>query len=124
MSLGWILLGVLAVWRMTHMLQAEDGPWDLSLRVRRAAGSSFFGRLLDCFHCLSLWMALPVALLMKPGWRQGLLLWLGLSGGAILIERTTVPPTPFKEDPSEEESDVLLRKAEAAARPGPGSNEA
>jgi len=124
MSLGWIVLGVSAVWRMTHMLQAEDGPWDLSLRVRRAAGSSFFGRLLDCFHCLSLWMALPVALLMKPGWRQGLLLWLGLSGGAILIERTTVPSTPFKEDPSEEESDVLLRKAEAAARPGPGSNEA
>lgn len=25
-------LAVLCVWRLTHLLQAEDGPWDLVIR--------------------------------------------------------------------------------------------
>jgi hypothetical protein len=118
MSLVGVLVGVLTVWRVTHLLQAEDGPWDLSLRLRRAAGAGFGGRLLDCFHCLSLWAALPAALLLRPGWPEGVLLWLGLSGGAILLERVTTPAAPFREDPSPEEPHVLLRKDEAATRGG------
>src|SRR5437773_3849614 len=48
---------VLGVWRITHLLWGEDGPGDIFVRVRRLAGKSFFGRLLDCFYCLSLWVA-------------------------------------------------------------------
>ena len=29
MDLYWLVLGALAVWRLTHLLQAEDGPADL-----------------------------------------------------------------------------------------------
>ncbi|MBC8076903.1 MAG: DUF1360 domain-containing protein [Chloroflexales bacterium] len=101
MSLVTVVLGVLAVWRLTHLLGAEDGPWHVLARVRRAAGSGFWGQLLDCFYCLSLWVALPVALLLATGWREGIALWLGLSGGAILIERATTPPATFIEDPKE-----------------------
>jgi hypothetical protein len=89
MDFYWLVLGVLGVWRITHLLQAEDGPWDVSVRLRRAAGDGFLGGVLDCFACASLWVAAPFALVLGDGWLQGLLLWLALSGGAILLERAT-----------------------------------
>jgi hypothetical protein len=115
MSLVGVVLGVLAVWRVTHLLQAEDGPWGLSLRLRRVAGTGFWGQLLDCFYCLSLWVALPAALVLGSGWREWVLLWLGLSGGASLLERATTPVASFVEDPKEEEAHAMLRRDEAAA---------
>jgi hypothetical protein len=48
-----LLLGILAVWRITHLLNAEDGPWEVVVRLRRIAGEGFWGQLLDCFYCLS-----------------------------------------------------------------------
>src|ERR1700721_1770827 len=57
----WFILSVLCVWRVTHLLQAEDGPADLLVRLRRMAGRGFAGKLLDCFYCLSLWVAFPLA---------------------------------------------------------------
>jgi hypothetical protein len=87
-----LLLAVLCTWRLTHLLQAEDGPWDISVRIRRAAGDGFFGRLLDCFYCLSLWIALPLAWLIHQDAIALALMWPALSGGAILLERATAPP--------------------------------
>jgi hypothetical protein len=124
MSLAGVVLGVLAVWRVTHLLQAEDGPWDLVLRLRRAVGTSFWGRLLDCFYCLSLWVAIPAALVMGNGWREGVLLWLGLSGGAILLEQATTPAPSFLEGHAKEEPDVLLRTEETAPHRGDESRQA
>ncbi len=88
-NIYWLLLGVLAVWRITHLIQAEDGPWDLVARLRARAGTSSVGQLMDCFYCLSLWIALPFALLLGGTWLQELLLWPALSAGAILLERVT-----------------------------------
>jgi hypothetical protein len=78
------LLGTLSVWRITHLLHAEDGPWEAVVWLRRLAGDGFWGQLLDCFYCLSVWIAAPIAVLLgrKPGER--VLLWLALSAGAIL----------------------------------------
>ena len=90
----WWILGILAVWRVTHLLNAEDGPWDLLVRMRRLAGQGFFGRLLDCFYCLSLWVAIPFAWLLATDWKELLFLWLAFSGGAILLERLTRPKWP------------------------------
>ena len=99
----WVALGILAVWRATHLLNAEDGPADLLVRFRRLAGAGFWGKLLDCFYCLSLWVAAPFAVWLAQGWRHGLLLWLALSGAAILLERMTgglrpPPVAPYVED--------------------------
>jgi Protein of unknown function (DUF1360) len=91
MKFYWLLLGALAVWRVTHLLAGEDGPWDLVLRLRQAAGSGFWGRLMDCFYCVSVWVALPFAFGLGESWREGLLLWPALSGAAILLERATGP---------------------------------
>lgn len=90
-----LLLGALAVWRITHLLQAEDGPWDVVVRLRAWAGDSPVGRAMDCFYCLSLWIALPCALLLGAagaGWLEQLLLWPALSAAAILLERATGQP--------------------------------
>ncbi len=84
-----LILGILCVWRITHLLQAEDGPWDLMVRLRRAVGTGFWGGLLDCFHCLSLWIAAPFAYLLGEAAVERLLLWPALSAGAILLERAT-----------------------------------
>ena len=91
MRFYWLVLGALAVWRITHLLANEDGPWDLILRLRKLVGSGFWGQLMDCFYCLSLWVALPFAFVIAADWREGLLLWPALSGAAILLERATAP---------------------------------
>jgi hypothetical protein len=84
-----LLIGVLFVWRITHLLQAEDGPGELVVALRRRAGPGFWGQLLDCFYCLSVWVAAPVALAQGASTRQRFLLWPALSAGAILLERVT-----------------------------------
>jgi hypothetical protein len=109
----WLIIGTLAVWRVTHLVVAEDGPWHAFARLRRRAGEGVFGQLLDCFYCSSLWIAAPAAWLIGGGWRERAFLWLALSGGAILLERATtaaapVPPAAYREDP--EEHDGMLRK--------------
>ena len=93
MDFYWLVLGVLVVWRVTHLLSAEDGPWDIVIRLRKKAGEGTLGKLLDCFYCLSLWVAAPLALLLGSGWPERLLLWPALSAGAILIERVMSPET-------------------------------
>jgi len=81
-----LVLGSLAVWRVTHLFNAEDGPFDLVVRLRRLAGAGIVGRLLDCFYCLSLWVAIPFALLLEDTFGQRVLLWLALSGAALLLQ--------------------------------------
>src|SRR5262245_45636133 len=109
MQAYWLILGVLAAWRITHLLQAEDGPWRAVAGLRRRAGAGFWGELLDCFYCLSLWVALPLALLLGTGWGERLLLWPALSAGAILLERfvpaspTSPPAAVYVEDVEKEE---------------------
>ena len=123
MTFYWLVLGVLGVWRVTHLLHAEDGPWDLLVRVRRRVGNGFWGALLDCFYCLSLWVAIPFALLLGQGWKERLLLWPALSGGAILLERATARPEArapdvYVEDPAvyveAEENPNVLRQGKTA----------
>jgi hypothetical protein len=100
-------LGLLVVWRITHLLQAEDGPGDVLVHLRRRAGEGFWGKLLDCFYCLSIWVAAPLALVLGKCLGERALLWPSLSAGAILLERFTNPslrvaPATFTEDSPEE----------------------
>ena len=121
MSFLQFTLSTLAVWRLTHLLQAEDGPWDLVFRLRRRAGDGFFGALLDCFYCLSLWIAVPFAARLSATIGEGLIVWLALSGAAILLQRFTdgfAAPTPVANLGAsnlviEDENHVMLRKKES-----------
>jgi len=105
MKIYRLVLGVLTTWRITHLFYAEDGPWDVSVRLRRTAGDSVWGKLLDCFYCLSLWVAAPVGFLLGKCWRERVFLWCSLSAGASLLEQATnpairIPPASFAEDPA------------------------
>ncbi|MGC2415423.1 MAG: hypothetical protein WA459_22350 [Stellaceae bacterium] len=84
-----LVLASLSVWRLTHLLNAEDGPGAILAWLRAAAEDGIWGGLLDCFNCLSLWIAVPFGLIIGAGWGEKLLLWLGLSAAAILLERMT-----------------------------------
>ncbi|MDR3771858.1 MAG: hypothetical protein P4L26_00845 [Terracidiphilus sp.] len=83
------VLCALALWRVTHLLAEEDGPWDLIVRLRAGLGSGMFGRLMDCFYCLSLWLSLPLAIWLSSGWIGLLVNWQALSGAACLLEKAT-----------------------------------
>lgn len=92
----------LAVWRITHLFSKEDGPFYLIFHLRKKAGVGFFGSLLDCFYCLSLWIALPFGFWLGNNWKEICLLWIALSGAACLLEKLTIknesPKSPFFED--------------------------
>jgi hypothetical protein len=98
MSLALVLVGMFAVWRATHFLHAEDGPWKLAAKLRNAASGGIFAGPFECFYCLSLWVSVPVSALLANGWSDGILLWLGLSGGAIALERVLPAEARYFED--------------------------
>lgn len=91
--------GTLAVWRVTHMLHFENGPWNWFGRLRTAVARLLRTDLFDCFYCLSLWTALPFAILLSRGVREGVVFWLALSGGAIVIERLLPVEAVWEEEP-------------------------
>jgi uncharacterized protein DUF1360 len=85
-ALLWFGLSIMAVWRVTHLLHVEDGPWGILRRGRDVAIRLGGGELLDCFFCLSLWTSAPVALWLESEWPPRVVVWLALSAGAILLE--------------------------------------
>jgi hypothetical protein len=87
-----LVLAVLAVWRVSHLLAREDGPGQVLARLRARLGWGFWGRLMDCFYCLSVWVAAPLAPFVAHGPAQVLVAWLALSGGACLLERLGAAP--------------------------------
>jgi len=131
---GYLLvLGVLGVWRVTHLLHAEDGPGDVVVRLRQRVGHGILGKAMDCFKCRSLWVAAPFALLLGDDYVERGLLWPALSGAAIVVEgavRRLMPAeAAWAEDPAPldprfqvEQGDVQLRKSEATTG-GPGNGQ-
>jgi hypothetical protein len=105
------VLAILATWRVTHLLASEDGPADLIVRFRALLGKSVAGSLMDCFNCVSLWIAAPAALFVSRTLGEWFFSWLALSGGACLLERfghesAVIEPVP---QPFEGELDHVLR---------------
>ena len=87
-----VLVTALCVWRLTHLVVAEDGPWRAVARFRRLAAHVLPTGLLDCFYCTSLWLAIPFAIGCADGWRGQLMLALAASAGAILLDRISTRP--------------------------------
>jgi hypothetical protein len=117
---GWVngvfILGILGVWRITHLLHAEDGPGQIMVKLRRAAGDGVLGQAMDCFQCSSLWIAAPFAVLIGQGWLERALLWPALSAGAITLDVILQRLEPagvryFEDEPEQEKSHVQLWEA-------------
>jgi hypothetical protein len=105
------VLAVLATWRVTHLLASEDGPADIIVRFRALLGQSIVGKLMDCFNCLSLWIAALAALFVSRRPVEWLFCWLALSGGACLLERMGQEPVVIQpmSQPSEGDINNVLR---------------
>ena len=101
------VLAVLATWRLTHLLASEDGPADALVRFRAWLGESLAGNLMDCFNCLSLWIAAPAALFVSQAPLEWMFCWLAVSGAACLLERLGQPPVIISS--TEGESNDVLR---------------
>jgi hypothetical protein len=100
MNILYLILSVFAVWRITHLLNKEDGPFDVIFHIRKKAGESFIGKMLDCFYCLSIWIALPFGLWLGTNWIEKILVWLALSGAAALLEQATSGKDKDNETPT------------------------
>jgi hypothetical protein len=99
------LLAALATWRVTHLLANEDGPGDVVFHLRRSLGASWIGGLMDCFACLSFWVAVPAALFVTAQPVTWAVTWLALSGAACLLQRTGERDVPDPLAPTEDEGD-------------------
>ena len=124
----WIrfVLAVLATWRITHLLAHEDGPADLIARFRAHWGNGFAGNLIDCFDCLSLWIAAPTAFFVTRKPLDVLLTWLALAGAACLLERMGQEPVVIQRvsQPREGDVDDVLRSETSDAEERPVRDEA
>jgi hypothetical protein len=87
-ELTFILIS-LASWRIAHFIAAEDGPFDIVVKVRAKAGDHMLGHLMDCFYCLSLWPSALFAPLLSAGRMEFVLVWLAASGAACILEQAT-----------------------------------
>jgi hypothetical protein len=89
MSLHRFVLASLATWRVTHLLAEEDGPGDVVVRLRSHVGDGSLGGAMDCFQCLSVWVAAPLSVGLTRRRRPDPVVWLALSGAACLLEQAT-----------------------------------
>jgi len=100
----YFITAVLAVWRITHLFSKEDGPFDIIFLLRKKLGEGFWGSLMDCFYCLSIWMSLPLGLWLGTTVIEKILFWLAISGAACLLEKITTKNEPmqvYKEEQQE-----------------------
>ena len=89
MNVFIFIIMILAGWRVTHLFAKEDGPFDIIFLLREKAGAGFFGSLLDCFYCVSVWVALPLGIWHGTVWWEKILCWFAFSGAICLLEQAT-----------------------------------
>jgi Protein of unknown function (DUF1360) len=100
------VLAVLATWRVTHLLAKEDGPGNVIYRFRLWLGQSFAGNLMDCFKCMSLWVAAPAALFVSVRITESFVSWLAISGAACLLEGLTHERVAVQSSPGSSQGDL------------------
>jgi hypothetical protein len=99
-----LAVGILATWRVTHLVVEEDGPWDVLRRIRGLLLGVGAGRLVNCFLCASVWIAVGVALLLVRGLRDVAVAAASFSCGAILLQRIVPDVLPAEWVEEKEES--------------------
>jgi hypothetical protein len=82
-----LILAALAVYRISRMITDEEGPFMVFTKLRGlAAPDTWVGRGLECIMCVSVWVALPVALWID--WSLNWwLTWLALSSVTVVIRK-------------------------------------
>lgn len=80
-----LLIASLAVYRISRMIADEEGPFSVFTWLRgRFKPDTWIGRGLECIMCVSVWIALPVALWLGGDWW---LTWPALSSVTVIIRK-------------------------------------
>ncbi|MEX6691102.1 DUF1360 domain-containing protein [Danxiaibacter flavus] len=85
----YFLASILATWRLAHLLSDEDGPLNIVFMLREKAGSGFWGSLISCFYCVSIWIAAPFGIWMGTTTIEKIVFWIAVSGGACILYKLT-----------------------------------
>jgi len=94
MTLIFVILAILAVFRLTHFLKYDEGPFRIVANFRARLSNSdnvLFQEVLKailCVYCSGLWLSIPIAFLVlnESIISKFILLWLGISGGQAFIQ--------------------------------------
>ncbi|RXH54814.1 hypothetical protein [Granulicella sibirica] len=106
MSMVRVVAAALAVWRLTHLIHSEDGPFRILKRMREALRRLSMSGAVDCFLCLSIWVAVPFGCVLGSSFAEVVILILAFSAVTILIDRSaglSEQGALFLEEPYKEE---------------------
>jgi hypothetical protein len=92
MDVAVVALAALAVYRLSRMISDEEGPFAVFTKLRGLAKpDTWIGRGLECILCVSVWIALPVTVLITVlGYADEWiwpLTWLALSAVTVIIRK-------------------------------------
>lgn len=100
--MDFLLILILAAWRVSSLFVNEDGPFGMFAKLRAAAGinydeysnaysTTFWGGLFNCLWCFSVWVGLGLMIAYSLYPNQTILACLpfALSAGAILVNKWT-----------------------------------
>jgi hypothetical protein len=83
----WLLISILAVWRLTTLVCYEEGPFHVMSKIRLLLYRIKLGSLVECFHCTAMWFALLTTLAIYKISIATLFLVFAIAGGASIIEK-------------------------------------
>jgi hypothetical protein len=81
-----LVIATLAVYRISHLITLEEGPFGVVAWLRGQIDANQFhwtGRGVRCVLCVSFWLAGLLALWLGWSWLD----WLGIAGGVALAHR-------------------------------------
>jgi len=93
-----IVLTVFAVFRVSELVSIDDGPFDVFLRLRSAAGvyqrgadgrpMRGVGRLVGCPYCVGVWVSMlgAAAVLFPSAVVDAIVLLFGIAGAAAFVQ--------------------------------------
>lgn len=85
-----LVIGALAVWRVSSLVVHEDGPANLVVRARARVDRTPLAGVMDCFACTSVWVGGVVAVALfgdRLPAREVAVTAVALSGAAMFAER-------------------------------------
>lgn len=89
MDLLTFIVMTLAVWRLTKIVNEEEGPFEIFKYIRASFPTDgkrgWIGRGIYCFWCVSFWFGLAIGLAYSPV-PFGVIIGLALSALAILFD--------------------------------------
>lgn len=89
MNALWLVVGILATYRVARMMAMEDGPFDVFSWIREKAGQqTWIGRGVHCVLCLSFWLAWLSALCLPHSSLPAYAITsLAISGGVVIVHK-------------------------------------